>query len=328
MREATVRAHANMALVKYWGKRDEELILPMNSSISMTLDQFYVTTHIIFDDQMPADSLVLNGIVASSSDHKRISKFLDLVRVLADTNARAAIRSINCVPMAAGLSSSSAAYAALASAATLALGLRLTPTELSKLARQGSGSAARSIYGGFVEWLMGTRNDGDDCYAVPLESANDWNLYVVIVIVDVGAKLISSREGMRRVVATSPLYADWLNTVESDLKVARTAIQQHDLPALGHVAEANALRMHATTMGAYPPFTYWQWATVEVIHRVQVLRSKGIQSYATIDAGPNVAVLCEQQSVAFVQDAVSSVRGVSQILVAGPGPGVREISGP
>ena len=327
MKEATVRAHANIALVKYWGKRDEELILPMNSSISMTIDRFYVTTHILFDDRLSADSFVLNGTVASRSDHKRISKFLDLVRVLVDTHAHAAIRSINCVPTAAGLSSSSAAYAALATAATVALGLRLTPTELSKLARQGSGSAARSIYGGFAEWLMGTRNDGNDCYAVPLASANEWNVCVVVVIVDEGSKAISSREGMRRVVATSPLYADWLDTVESDLKAARTAIQQHDLPALGQVAEANALRMHATTLEADPPFTYWLQATIEVIHRVQNLRTKGIPAYATIDAGPNVVVLCEQQYISCVQEAASSVKGVKQVLIAGPGPGVREMSG-
>lgn len=328
MKEATARAHANIALVKYWGKRDEDLILPMNGSISMTIDKFYVTTHVAFDEKIPEDSLVIDGREASAIDRKRVSKFIDLLRALAGTNAHAAIRSSNCVPAAAGLSSSSAAYAALATAATLALGLSLAPTELSKLARQGSGSAARSIYGGFVEWLRGTRDDGNDCYAVPLAPANNWNLNMVIVIVDEGSKLISSREGMRRVVATSPLYAGWLASVESDLKMARTAIQQHDLPALGHVAEANALRMHATTMGAYPPFTYWQRATVEVIHRVQALRSKGIQAYATIDAGPNVAVLCEQQCVACVQDAVSSVRGVRQMLVAGPGSGVREISGP
>lgn len=325
MQEGTARAHANIALVKYWGKRDEALILPMNGSISMTVDRFYVTTCVAFDDGLSADRLVINGSEASAIDQRRVSQFLDLVRGLADTDSRALIRSINCVPTASGLASSSAAYAALAKASTLALGISYSPKDLSKLARRGSGSAARSIYGGLVEWLKGNRVDGSDCYAVPLAPPDYWDLTMVVALVDEGPKAISSRDAMRRVVATSPFYTGWLAAVESDISKVREAIVRRDFSILGETAEANAFKMHATAMGASPPFTFWQGSTIEVIRCVQRLRADGIEAYVTIDAGPHVVVLCRKGDAGVVEAALSSVDGVKHVIVTGPGPDAYQV---
>ncbi len=325
MREALARAHANIALVKYWGKRDEERILPMNGSISMTVDPFYVTTAVTFEDGLPEDRLVLNGLDAAAVDQRRVTTFLDRIRALARVDARAVIRSENHVPTGAGLASSSAAYAALAMAATRALGLNLSPTDLSKLARQGSGSASRSVYGGFVEWLKGNREDGEDSYAVPLAPPDYWDIRMVMAIVDSGPKSVSSRDGMRSVVETSPFYAGWQATVESDLAAVRNAILRRDFAVLGQVAEANAFKMHATTMGAVPPFTYWSGTTIEVIRRVQQMRGEGVPAYVTIDAGPHVVVLCEPQHASWVEASLAVVPGVKEVVQAGPGPDAREV---
>ncbi|MDA8204462.1 MAG: diphosphomevalonate decarboxylase [Thermaerobacter sp.] len=325
MKQAVARAHANIALVKYWGKRDDRLILPMNGSISMTVDKFYVTTSVTFDQRLTADSLIINGSQAARDDQARVSEFLNLVRKWAKTDERAVIRSVNSVPVASGLASSSAAYAALAKAAALALGMPWSSAELSRLARRGSGSASRSIYGGFVEWLKGSRDDGSDSYAVPLAPPDYWDLVMVIARVDEGKKAISSRDGMRRVVETSLFYAGWLATVDSDLETVREAIGRRDFSALGKTAEMNALKMHATALGADPPFIYWSGATVEVIRRIQRLREEGIEAYVTIDAGPHAAVLCRKADAGAVRAALAEVHGVKEIIATEPGPGVRSV---
>lgn len=325
---ATARAHANIALVKYWGKRDEALYLPMNGSLSLTLDGLYTTTTVHFEPALQADRFVLDGRPGGDRDRAKVSAFLDRVRAIAGVNTCATVESVNEVPTAAGLASSASAFAALAAASAAALGLTLDDAALSRLARQGSGSACRSIYGGFAEWRRGERADGLDSYAVPLAPQSHWDLRMVVAVLEAGPKDVSSREGMQRTVGTSIFYPGWLAGVEGDLAAARAAIAARDLDALGRVAEANALRMHATTLGAQPPFTYWRGDTLVLLRAVADLRAAGVSAYATIDAGPNVKVLCAPADLAAVQTALAAVPGVERLIVCAPGPGVTLLERP
>lgn len=317
------KAHVNMALVKYWGKRDDDLILPMNNSISWTLDAFWVKSSVTFDPTWKEDTVLIDGTVAKPEDVLRVTRFIDHLRAQEQVSDRCRVESVNHVPTAAGLASSSAAYAALAMAASQALGSQLSLRELSRLARRGSGSSCRSIYGGFVEWLKGEQSDGNDSYAVPLGTAQGWDLAMLAVIVEAGPKAISSRAGMRQVVQTSPFYAGWLASVDEDLMTVRRAIQHRDFSALGQAAERNALKMHATTLGANPPYTYWLGVTVDVIRRVQAMRDAGVEAYVTIDAGPHVMVLCREADVAEVKKGLGDIAGIQTLVVAHEGPGVQ-----
>jgi diphosphomevalonate decarboxylase len=320
--KATAKANTNIALIKYWGKRDETLFLPMNSSLSITLDKFYTTTTVQFCNDLTNDIFLLNGHLANETDTMKISGFLDLIRNRAGMGLHAVVTSINKVPTSAGLASSASGFAALTAAAAKAIGLDLDKTELSILARQGSGSASRSIYGGFVEWEKGSKTDGSDSYANPLLLEQDWNLSILSVLVASDQKGVSSREGMKRTVETSPFYSGWLDTVEKDLKSAKEAIKQRNFEMLGKVVETNALKMHATMLGANPPVIYWQSGTIEVIQHIQKLRSTGFQVYFTIDAGPNVKVLCLPNDEQRVYESLIDLPAVQHAFICHPGSGI------
>ena len=325
---ATARAHSNIALVKYWGKRDEALHLPTNGSLSLTLDGLYTTTTVAFEAGLSADVFVRDGAVRTGGEAARVTRFLDLVRARAGFDTCARVTSRNDVPTAAGLASSASGFAALAAAASRAAGLELTPAELSALARRGSGSASRSIFGGFAEWRKGERPDGLDSHGVPLAPQGHWEVRMVVTLLSAAPKSRSSRDGMRETVKTSPFYPGWLATVEGDLAAARQAIAARDLEALGTVAERSALKMHATMLGAQPPFTYWQPATLAVMHAVWALREAGVPAWITIDAGPNVKVLTDAAHQPAVEDALRAVAGVEGLVACGPGPGVAWLDEP
>ncbi|HSY41938.1 MAG TPA: diphosphomevalonate decarboxylase, partial [Polyangia bacterium] len=212
---------------------------------------------------------------------------------------------------------------ALALAATGAAGLALAPTELSVLARLGSGSAARSIFGGFVEMARGARADGSDAAAHPLEAGGGWNVRLVIAITAAGEKALGSTAAMRRTAQTSPYYEAWIGGVEGDLAAARAAIAGRDLAALGAVAERSAMRMHASAMAADPPILYWNPATIAAISRVRALRAEGASAFFTIDAGPHVKVLCDAREAEAVAAALAETPGVLRTLIAAAGPGAR-----
>ncbi|TDT62846.1 diphosphomevalonate decarboxylase [Fonticella tunisiensis] len=320
--KATAKANTNIALIKYWGKRDEELFLPMNSSLSITLDSFYTITNVEFSRNLNKDIFMLNNHQASESESNKVFRFLDKIRKLAGTHLHAVVTSENKVPTAAGFASSASGFAALAAAAAKALNLELDERELSILARQGSGSACRSIYGGYVEWQRGERADGKDSYAKQLLSERDWNISILSCLVASGQKQVSSREGMKRTALTSPFYSGWLNTVEKDLERAKEAIRLRDFESLGKIVEANALKMHATMLGAEPPILYWQSGTMEVMHHIQNLRLSGISAYFTIDAGPNVKVLCLPEDEQRVYESLLTLPSVQNVIICHPGAGV------
>jgi diphosphomevalonate decarboxylase len=325
---ATARAHVNIALVKYWGKRDEALFLPTNGSLSLTLDGLFTTTTVAFEPALAADAFVRDGAEPGGEEARKVFAFLDRVRALAGSSVRARVVSRNDVPTAAGLASSASGFAALAAAASRAAGLSLDEAALSRLARQGSGSACRSVFGGFVEWRRGMRPDGLDSHGVPLAPPAHWDVRLVVTRLSDARKDRSSRDGMRDTVRTSPLYPGWLASVEQDLAEARAAIAARDLEALGTVAERSALKMHATTLGAQPPFTYWQPATVAVMQAVWDLRRAGEPAWLTIDAGPNVKVLTTPEAEPRVAAALAAVPGVSGLVRCAPGPGVSWLDTP
>jgi diphosphomevalonate decarboxylase len=309
-------AHTNIALVKYWGKRDDApaaLNLPATGSLSLTLDRFGTETAVELHDAA-ADALVLDGAVA---DAAKVSRFLDVVRARAGRTERARVTSTNHVPTAAGLASSASAFAALAKAATAAYGLVVDDRALSQLARMGSGSAARSVFGGFVVLHRGARDDGADCFAEPLASPIDARL--VVVRCGAGAKSVSSTDGMGRTQRTSPYYAAWLATHAQDLDDARAALARGDLDALGEAMEHSTLKMHATTFAARPGFWYAAPTTFAVLDEVRRLRAAGTRAYFTMDAGPHVKVLCAPGDADAIARALGAVPGTHGVDVAGPG---------
>lgn len=314
------RAHGNIALIKYWGKKDEKKVIPMNSSLSLTLDCFYTDTEVVFNWDMDKDYFYLNGNLQAKNLTSRVSGFLNLFRNAAGINKPALVKSINCVPTAAGLASSASGFAALAAAANIASGLNLDNRELSMFARQGSGSATRSIYGGFVEWQKGISEK--DSYAIPFDDGN-WDIGMVIVLVNRKEKAVSSREGMRRTVETSPFYNGWVESSKKDLKEIKIAIKNRDFEKTGMIAESNGLKMHATMLGANPPLLYWEPETVLVMQMVDELRNEGISCYFTMDAGPNVKILCRLSEAKLIKERLEEKFKSEQIIISGPGPGIR-----
>ncbi|HUI25670.1 MAG TPA: diphosphomevalonate decarboxylase [Candidatus Kryptonia bacterium] len=319
---ATAKANSNVALAKYWGKRDEVLNLPYTGSISVSLAGLSTTVGVEFGASLAADSLTLNGSAASEREARRITSFLDLVRQAARSDQRAQVDVRSNFPVAAGLASSASTFAAMALAATRALGLSLSPRDLSVLARRGSGSAARSIFGGYVEWFAGESSDGTDSFAEQLAPPEHWRLGVAIAITDEKRKKVGSREGMMLAAKESPFFPAWLESHDADLDVVRRGIRERDLVAVGQAAERNCLKMHAVAIAANPPLLYWTPSTLAVIRRVWRLREEGIEAFFSIDAGPQVKVLCPWAQRATVADALGRVTGVLRVLLSEPGGGV------
>lgn len=319
MKEAVARANSNVALAKYWGKRNEPLNLPYTGSISVTLAGLTTTVRTGFSASLPADRIILNGELSEGREADRISSFLDLVRRRTGSAARAEVEVSSNFPVAAGLASSASTFAALALSASRAAGMVLDDRSLSVLARRGSGSAARSIFGGYVEWLAGEASDGSDSYAVQFATPDHWRLGIVVAITNEGQKKVGSREGMARAVKESPFFPAWLESHEADLEDVRRGILERDLPRVGQAAEHNCLKMHAVAMAVRPPLLYWSPATVAVMQRVWRLRDEGFEAFFTIDAGPQVKILCPWAQRAAVAEAIGRVTGVQRILLSEPG---------
>ena len=318
-RQAVALANANVALAKYWGKRDEGLNLPCTGSIAITLSGLTTTAQVRFDEELNEDRIVMNGHDVEPHVAERVRAFLDLARRRAGISISAEVGLDSSFPFAAGLASSASTFAALTVAAMHALGLSLSPKELSALARRGSGSAARSIYGGYTEWLPGSRSDGSDSYAIQLAPPEHWDLAIVVAITTDEPKRIGSREGMARTVSGSPFFHAWQESHEVDLAAVRKGILDRDLGLLGRAAERNCLKMHATAMASEPPLIYWNPATLAVIHKVIDLRNENVEAYFTIDAGPQVKVLCRPEDGPTVADMIGRVPGVQRILLSKPG---------
>jgi diphosphomevalonate decarboxylase len=311
----TARAHTNIALVKYWGKENEDLIIPKNSSISLTLDEFYTDTSVIFNSNLKHDSFIINGKKVDSS---RLNAFMNVIRSKANINLFAKVESTNHVPTSAGLASSSSAYAALSAAATKAAGLTLNDTELSKIARRGSGSATRSIFGGFAAWNKG--NNDENSYGYSIQEDVVMDIKMIAIILDDQPKKISSREGMKISVESSPYYSSWIQQTNNDFIKIKDAIYNNDFTILGKTAELNSMRMHSLTLSADPSYLYINSDSIKVINMVKELRQHNIECYYTMDAGPNVKIICQSLNANLIVDKLSKEFDSNQIKVSGPGP--------
>jgi diphosphomevalonate decarboxylase len=324
---ATVLAHPNIALIKYWGKRPGTLNLPAVGSLSITLDTLATQTQVELVPSAEQDAFFIGGAPAPADQAVRAAAFMHLVRAMVGDSALpyASINSSNNFPTGAGLASSASGFAALALAATRAYGLSCSPAVLSRLARQGSGSAARSIFGGFVQMAKGVRDDGMDAVAAPLLPAAAWPLRVVVAITHRGVKAVGSTAGMERTRKTSPYWDAWVKSQEADLAEGRQAVLAHDFAGLADIAEHSCFKMHALAMSARPHLVYALPGTLGAQHRVAALRQDGVPVFCTMDAGPQVKAVCLPEAEQHVVQALKEVPGVVHVMTAGLGAGARVV---
>jgi diphosphomevalonate decarboxylase len=321
MTTSTALAHPNIAFIKYWGNRDNELRLPVNGSISMNLDGLFTKTTVAFNSSKQ-DLLSINNTEVKGKGLDRVSYILDIVRKMANINEKAEVMSENNFPAGAGIASSAAAFAALALSASTAAGLNLSESELSKLARRGSGSASRSIPAGFVEWSMGQGEA--DSFAFSIADVNHWNLVDCIAVVSSAHKKTGSTEG-HAIAGTSPLQDARVADTTRRLDICRNAILKKDFEAFANIIEHDSDMMHSVMMTSNPPLMYWQASTVEIFHQVRKWRQSGLPVGYTVDAGANVHVLCLGDYAKEVEKRLRELNGVKDVLVAGVGGGARTL---
>lgn len=327
MKTAIARAHANIALAKYWGKADVALNLPAVPSISLTLAPLASETRVTFSDAFTADGLALDGRSAEGSEVRRVSELLDRVRATTGQTAYAQVESRNNFPTAAGLASSASGFCALAAAAFAAAGAELDLKQVSAFARQSSASAARSVYGGLVELPLGRPGEAD-LAAAQLFGPDHWDLRIVVAVTAEGRKSVGSTAGMGRTESTSPYYRAWVAAAPGLTERVREGLAERDLQRVGEAMEQSTLAMHACAMAADPGLIYFQPATLAAIAAVRALREEGVAVYFTADAGPHVKALCTSADVERVQARLAATEGVLRTLVATPGPGVQVQLGP
>lgn len=313
---ATAISHPNIAFIKYWGNRDHQLRLPANGSISMTLGGLETVTTVAFDPTLNADQTTINGMPASPETQLRVSDHLRLIRALADPLPHAQVDSESNFPIGAGLASSASAFASLTLAAAEAAGLELGPLELSRLARRGSGSASRSILGGFVE--LNTGGSDQDGYAQQIASVEHWGLVDWIALIEGQPKAVGSSRG-HALADSSPLQPIRLAEANRRLDACREAIRSKDFEQLARIVELDCNLMHAVMMTSTPPLLYWTSRSLEIMRAVSSWRKDGLPVCYTVDAGPNVHCLCPQEVSEEVGLRLLTLDGSLDLIQAGMG---------
>ncbi|MHA1586187.1 MAG: diphosphomevalonate decarboxylase [Candidatus Heimdallarchaeota archaeon] len=319
--KATASANSNTALIKYWGKQDEELILPMNNSISLTVDSLSTTTTVEFSEKYTEDQFFLNDEKQIGTPESRVIKHLSLLRSEANKNMSAKVVSKNNFPTAAGLASSASGFAALTVASCKALGLKKNQKELSMLTRRGSGSSSRSIFGGFVEWIK-TR-EGNESYTKQLADKNHFDIRDIVVIFKEQKREFSTREAMKISKETSPMIQGRLDVVDSYLERMRKAIAEKDFTLLGQTAEADCNLVHSIALTSKPKLSFWIDETLRTIKLVKTLREGGIEAYYTVDTGANMHILTLPQYAAEIETILNKIPYVVKTIVCKPGDGTK-----
>ena len=312
--KSKVKANVNIALIKYWGKKDEQLKLPFQPSLSFTLDQFYTITNLEYDKEIQADILYIDNQLANKEETKRVSQYLDEIRKRYQIPYYAKINSENFVPKAAGLASSSSAFSALALAATKAYGIELNKRELSTVARLGSGSATRSIYSDFVLWHEGDSHESS--YSEPLMRWSEFR--IIVCLIEKGEKMIGSTLAMKASV-NHPKYNQWIEQAKIDLENMLIALKNRDINQLGKIAQQNAFMMHQLLKEV--DINYFNETTHQVLEKVIELQKK-IPVYATIDAGPNIKLITIEN---YVDEVINEFDGLVEMVVCKSGEGVIEV---
>jgi len=322
-------AHPNIALIKYWGKSPGRGNEPAVSSLSVTLDTLKTETQVTFDPALARDELILNG-KTDIAKLPRISKCVDLLRQIAGITTACRINSENNFPTGAGLASSASGFAALVCAANQALELNLDRKQMSKLARAMSGSAARSIFGGFAKISLPEQDaEGSDlgaAYAQAVAPAEHWPLEICVGIISDSEKDIGSTEGMERSRLSSPYYDAWLAGNDQDIAEAEKLVLNRDFEQLAELSEFSCLKMHALALASRPGLIYWSGATVNAMHRIRGLRAQGTPVFFTVDAGPQIKAICAPGHAATVAEALQDIPGVLRVIRCGLGHGARVLS--
>ena len=312
----TAIAQPNIALIKYWGKRDTKRNLPAVGSISITLRELFTRMAVEFDASLGADTLTVNG----TPDNAMLPRLASCLDHLAGSERHRARIASDCnFPIAAGLASSASAFAAITVAAAAAAGKEFDRNFLASLAGQASGSAARSLFGGFVE----LKNTDDDIRCATIMDASDWPLSVIVAITETGPKAVGSTKAMEISRRTSPFYSTWIEQQEQDLATARSAIAERDFEKLAAVSEHNCLKMHSIMWASRPPLVYWNAATMRCLETVRQLQGQGLGVFFTIDAGPQVKAVCLPEHADHVADALRATAGVKDLMVTGLGDGAK-----
>ncbi|MFN3307960.1 MAG: diphosphomevalonate decarboxylase [Anaerolineales bacterium] len=311
-------AHPNIALIKYWGHLNDEWTIPANGSISMTLGGIFTQVCMTAVENLEHDQLTMDGQVTSEAAQARLRQFMDHVRRLSGKTFFCRVESTSNFPRGSGIASSAAAFAALALAAAKLYDLPSDPPELSRLARLGSGSACRSIYGGFVEWLAGC--DHQSSYAIQIAPSEHWDLVDCVAVVSTEHKAVSSKEG-HRLAKTSPLQPCRVQSAPKRLEQCRRAILQRDFEQLAQVVEWDSDLMHSVMMTSQPPLFYWRGETLVIMEEIRQWRNRGSPVCYTIDAGPNVHILTLSNYAEQVKEKLSQVAGVREVIVAQAGEG-------
>jgi len=303
---------ANIAFIKYWGKKNPNLNIPYNNSISMNLDSCLTTTTVHFMDNLKEDEVVIDCKKVEGEARNRVVRILDIVRTWAKIKTKAKVSSINNFPSDAGVASSASAFSALALAASSSAGLKLSKKNLSILARLGSGSASRSIISGFSEWKKGSTTN--DSYAVQIEKPSYWDLRDIVTIVSSEKKEKSSTEG-HRAALTSPYFKERQKELISRTNNLKKAFLRKDIDTFGKLLEEEAVDLHLMAMTSKPPIFYLNSTTFAVMQVLRELRVKGIKGYYTMDAGPNVHIICRQKDVDIINKTIKRVPGVKSTII-------------
>ncbi|KKQ34352.1 MAG: Diphosphomevalonate decarboxylase [Microgenomates group bacterium GW2011_GWA2_37_6] len=317
--KVTAQAPSNIAFVKYWGRKNEELRLPENGSISMNLSGLQTTTTVEFDDKFEEDEIIFNG-KKENLENNRAVKHLDRVRELAKIDLKAKIETSNNFPTGTGLSSSASGFAALTVAAAAASGLRLSEKELSILARQGSGSACRSIPGGFIEWLDG--DSSDTSYAVSIFPPDYFEIADVVAVVSTDKKFLATSEGQKS-ARTSPFFETRLSLIRNKINRVKKAIEDKNFSEFGELIEREALEFHSILFTSNPPLFYWTPETVKIMKFVQKIRREGLECYFTINTGQDVHVICKKKEAEKVAEKLSEIPEVIKTIINYPAPGAQ-----
>lgn len=321
--KATAKAPANIASIKYWGRKDEKLRLPANDSISMNLSEVFTITTVEFSESYKKDEVKLVGKKLDRKEEKRIIDHLDRVRNLAKIKTFAKVVTKNNFPTGTGIASSASGFAALTVAAVKASGLEFSERQLSILARQGSGSACRSVPDGFVEWKSGTSSNSSFAHTL---FPSDWlNVVDILVIVEKKTKKISSSEG-HALTESSPFYGVRISGMKDKLKKIKQALTNKDFKTFGEISEAEAVNMHAVMMTSCPPLYYWTPETLKIILSVIEWREEGLPVYFTIDAGPNVHLLALPEEIDKIVQRLKRIEGIKGIIINKPTEGAKTIS--
>ncbi|HSX40549.1 MAG TPA: diphosphomevalonate decarboxylase [Candidatus Saccharimonadales bacterium] len=329
MKKATATAPSNIAFIKYWGRKDEKLRIPTNGSISMNLSNLLTTTTVAFDESLEKDEIeMIKSEKRKAKSEKqqfetRIIEHLDRIRKLAGITAYAKVISENNFPSDTGLSSSASGFAALTLAAATAAGLKLTEKELSILARQGSGSAARSIPDGFVEWFAGDSNESS--YAVSIFPPEWFDIIDIVAIVSTEKKYIPTAKG-HTFAQSSPLFEKRLENIDNKISECKKFIQEQNFEKFGELIEKEAIEMQSIMTSSTPPLSYLLPQSQQLLNQIKQWRSDGLSIYFTFNTGQNIHVICRQKDTKKVSKLLKSLAYVLQIIENRPAIGARLLS--